>query len=211
MRILRLTGVLSIFVLSTGVSSVSLAATVTVGLLPVGGFANPLATSTVGAVEQNISDSACGYRLNPWEPRDCVGASQLYSSIPRGASATFEFTGLMTDLSLVWGSRGPLDLIEFIVFNPSHTATVVDSFGGYGQIGWIDNNHTFMSFSQIANGGVFNAIRLSAGDNSLEFGNLSATVAAVPVPAAGVGFLSGLAALVMLRGKKSRGRTKPAR
>lgn len=141
-------------------------------------IANPDASAVFGSVQQGVTGSIVNERASPWN--DDVTP---YTSVGAGGQATYNFGGLMSSISLVWGSPDTWNWIQF-----RNGSAVVDTLLGGSIAGYV----------QVAANGLFDRIVIGANQNAFEFAGLSATPAAVPVPAAGVllvGAIAGLGAL----------------
>lgn len=174
------------------------AATVTQSAQPLVAIANPLADSTSGLVSENITGSVLNERRDVWEGTALAGTG-VFTSIGAGASATYVFSSLRTQLNLVWGSPDDYNKIEF--FNGDTLLDTVATVAILGPIlpccvtGQPNIANSLIAISNIAGvGAQFDKIVLSSSRNAFEVAN----IAAVPVPAAGfllIGALGGLAAL----------------
>ncbi|MFT4148709.1 MAG: VPLPA-CTERM sorting domain-containing protein [Paracoccaceae bacterium] len=165
--------------LALGVAGQAGAATVTSLPGAPASTANPAATSTTGTVYQGITGDWSGVYLSPFSD-----TTTAYTSVSGGASATYDFGAVMSAISLVWGTVDSYNYIDFI-----KDGVVVETLGGSGIAG---------GYLQIASDFLFDSVTLRSGSNAFEFGALSATPSAVPVPAAGLllaGAVAGLGAL----------------
>ena len=204
----RITGIVAV-VLMLATSAIQ-AATVTFSTtLPLTAVANPAAGAVTGAsavFNQNVTGTIVNQRRSPWDAANSSVsvATGLYSSIrsalPGLASVDFNFSSVMKELSFVWGTPGPQNRVEFFLGGISQFAffgnTVISGNTAQG----LSTGGTLSLLTKIT-GLTFDKVVFSAGRPALEFANL-ATVAVVPVPAAGLMLLGALGGLAALRRRK---------
>lgn len=177
--------------------------------LPNAAVANPLASGTFGTadLDENVTGTFVNERRSPWDATNSavVVATGLYSSI-RSTTATpattyFSFTDVMKELSFVWGTPGPQNKVELFLGGISQYAffgnTVID--GTSAQTLSAGGNLSILTTIADLR---FDRLEFSAGKPALEFANLT-TVAAVPLPAAGMMLLGALGCIAALRRRKT--------
>lgn len=201
----RFGGLIAAAALALGIAGASNAATVAFGALPATAVANPLASSKSGIVVENsandiASDGTGIGRLGPWAgtPIAVPGVSQVYTSVARGfAEYTFGGTGkLFKTLSFVWGTPDPFNRVVFF-----RGGVQVDSIDGtLFSTRALNVDMPLTTVSNI-NGGGFDTVRFSSQGVAFEYANLS--VAAIPVPAAGLLLLTALGGVALLRRRKA--------
>jgi hypothetical protein len=163
--------------------------------LPTAATANPVATSTSGASVNLIENVSGDFGANGRSPWDALNSTldfndpgALFSSV-RNGTATYDFGGVFRQLSLVWGTRGPLNTLKLFL-NGNETFSMTGS--GPAAFSTNVNNSVLVTISDLQ----FDTMVVGAGNPAFEFANV--TVAPIPLPAAGlllVGALGGLAAL----------------
>lgn len=186
------------------------AATVTFSTtLPLAAVANPASGAVTGAnavFNQNVTGSIFNQRRSPWDAANStvpVGTG-LYSSIRSSkagfATVDFNFSSVMKQLSFVWGTPGPQNRIEFFLGGVSQFALFGNTIIGGNTAQGLSVGGTLSLLTKIT-GLTFDKVVFRAGKPALEFANLT-TVAAVPLPAAGLLFLGALGGLMALRRRK---------
>lgn len=150
----------------------------------------PLADVVTGTVYENVNRTQKGVRLSPWLGQGNALHKAPYTAVLRKSSATYHFGGPMAVLKLLWGSVDDYNLIEFI-----RHGVVVDSVSGDDLFPLAPKGTGFSDVTIRAR--TFDTVRFSSKKNSFEYANL-ATVAAVPLPAAGLLLAGGLGALGLL-------------
>ena len=159
------------------------------GLTP---MANPDAAAISGEVYENVTGSIGGLRLSPWDG-SIHEATGVYTSVNAGASATYDFAGLQTGFSLIWGSPDSYnDLVVRLITGD----TLVASFDGTAAQGPVQVGAALFEVGDV----LFDRLVLSSGSNAFEFANLTATP--VPLPAGGLLLLGALGGLAALRRKR---------
>lgn len=198
-------GLIAAAAMALSLAGASQAATVAFGALPATAVANPLASSSTGIFVENspndiASDGTGNGRLGPWSgtPVGVPGVSQVYSSIARGfAEYTFGGTGkIFKSLSFVWGTPDPFNRVIFY-----KGGVEVDSIAG--SLFPTRALNVGMPLTTVSNimGGGFDTIRFSSRGVAFEYANIS--VAAIPVPAAGLLLLTALGGVAALRRRKA--------
>lgn len=183
-----------------GVSSLSAATVSYSTTLPEVAFANPTANSTIGStavLDQNVFGSVTNQRRSPWDAEnstlDYTVPTAFYSAIRSDeksvqASAVYNFNSVMGALSLVWGSPGAKNQLEFLLDGSSQL-----TLSGAAPQSATGRLSVLLSVTDIQ----FNQLVFSADHRAFEYANLS--VVPVPLPA-GLPLLgAGLLALGLLR------------
>lgn len=190
--------------IATGMGASALgAATVSYSpILPDAAFSNPIAHGTLGStavLDENVTGSVINQRRSPWLAENSLldpeGSASVYSSIrstsAEQASAVFDFTSVMGALSLVWGSPGPLNTLEFLLNGDSQL--MLSGAVPQSQTGQLS---VFVTVTDIR----FDQLIFSAGKPAFEFANLS--VVPVPLPAGLPLLAAAIAALGLLRRRR---------
>lgn len=205
----RFTAVLASLLLLA--SAAAQAATVSFSTtLPISAVANPLASGVTGATSvlaENVTGTFVNDRRSPWDATNSSVsvASGLYSSIrstsAAPASVFFNFSSVMKDLSFVWGTPGPLNKIEFFLGSTSQYAFFGNTVIGGNSAQGLSLGGSLSVLTRITDL-TFDKVVFSAGRPALEFANLT-TIAAVPLPAAGLMLLGALAGLGAMRRRRA--------
>jgi hypothetical protein len=157
---------------------------------------NPVATSTVGIVGQNVTTNIRGYRRSPWFRTPYMGAE--FSSVQRNAVAIWDFAEDQVGMSMLWGSVDSFNQVRFFddgvlvhVLTGSDLFPTVQPGSGFSVIG----------VSNIR----FDRMRFSSSRNAFEFANLQTTE--IPLPGGFLLLLPALGGLALL----ARRRPGPAK
>lgn len=143
-----------------------------------------------GAGGTLLSDG--GYGVGGW-------ANLVYTSIQAGGSATYNFAGPATDLSLLWGSPDSYNTLTFYS-GLNGTGTPVYSITG-SQLNIQTYGHDLVDFTFA--GGTFEFVVLDSGENAFEFADLQDALL-TPLPATLPLFAGGLGLFGFLTGRKKR-------
>jgi hypothetical protein len=147
---------------------------------------NPAFTSSTGAVQENLVASVLYTVKSPFE--GSIIPNTPFNSVGARGAGTYAFSSVRSTLKLIWGSVDQYNFIDFYRgINKVDTLIGVDDPEG-------KNRPLTEILASIVVSGGFDRVVLRSDRNSFEH----ASVAAVPVPAAGfllVGALGGLAAL----------------
>jgi len=146
-------------------------------------------SSMTGAVLVDATTSILNVSLSPFDGSAIPNAE--FNSVGADATATYVFSSLRTSLSMIWGSVDTYNFIDFY-----NGVTLLGTFNGAAAGPIFTSNRALTAILATIGGfGQFDSVVLrSPGANAFEH----ASVAAVPVPAAGfllIGALGGLAAL----------------
>jgi len=147
---------------------------------------NPVFTSKTGNVLENQVGSVAFKALSPFA--GTAIADTPYNSVGARATGTYTFSSLRSTLKLIWGSVDAYNYIDFY-----RGGSKVDTLQGADDPAGKNRPLSQILASIVVSGG-FDKVVLRSDRNAFEH----ASVAAVPVPAAGfllVGALGGLAAL----------------
>lgn len=164
-------------------------------------FSSAIATLIAGpTIGNNVTTSLDGQRLSPW------GADGDPFSFVVG-EAEYNFDGVSTFFSLVWGSPDAYNTLKF--FND---ATLVDEVDGTEFPGYFPlSGNLPNSFVSITGLNLFNRVVFSSKnpspestfyESAFEWAVVS-NVPTIPLPAGGLLLLSGLAGVAALRRRKS--------
>jgi hypothetical protein len=167
--------------------------------LPTAVTANPLTTSTVGmsvTLAENVTGTILNDRRSPWDAPNSmvspIAANAVYSAV-RNGGAIFDFGYDRGGLSLVWGTPGPLNVLELFLNGVSQLRlTGTDAVG--------PNGVAYSRFTEITDVR-FDRVVFSAGNPAFEFANLS--IASVPLPAGGLLLIGALGGLMVLRRRQA--------
>jgi hypothetical protein len=124
-----------------------------------------------------------GYGVGGW-------ANLVYTSIQAGGSATYNFAGPATELSLLWGSP---DSYNSLTFYSGLNGTGTDLFSITGsQLSIQTYGHDLVDLTMT--GGTFESVVLDSGENAFEFADLQDALltplpATLPLFAGGLGFV----------------------
>ncbi len=195
----RLSGVLVAVLCIAMVAGATNAATVSYStVLPGVATVNLEASGTTGTavLDENVTGSILNQRSSPWAAAnsgiDPNTSTAFYSAIRSTtgvpATAFFNFTTVMRELSFVWGTPGPLNRVELFLNGVSQLLLV-----GSTPQGATGTLSVLTMISDVR----FDKLVFTAGKPALEYANL--TVAAVPLPAGGLMLLGALAGISTLR------------
>jgi hypothetical protein len=185
-------GLIAAAALAIGLAGAAPAATVTFGAMPATNTLNPLATTKSGNVEENVAGTVGGIRLSPGAG-SADAATNVFTAVEIGF-AEYAFNTLKNSLSFVWGSPDNFNSVEFY-----RGGNLIDTVIGTG-----DGKNVALptaTFTAIGDGLGFDAVRFVSARKSFEFGNVS--VAAIPVPAAGLLLLTAVGGIAALRRRKA--------
>lgn len=195
-------GLMAAAVLAIGLAGAAPAATVMFGALPATAVANPLATLTSGTVIENspvdiASDRKGNGRFGPWAgtPVGVPGVSQVYTSVARGF-AEYSFGSVMKTLTFVWGTPDPFNVVDFF-----RDGVLVDSINGSLFASRAINVDMPLTMVSDILGGGFDTLQFRSKGVAFEYASVS--VAAIPVPAAGLLLLTALGGIAALRRRKT--------
>jgi hypothetical protein len=123
----------------------------------------------------------------------------VYTSIQTGGSATYNFAGPATGLSLLWGSP---DSYNTLTFFSGLNGTGTDLFSITGSLLNIQTyGHDLVDFTMT--GGTFESVVLASSGNAFEFADLQDALA-TPLPAAFPLFAGGLGMVGFFARRKKR-------
>jgi hypothetical protein len=133
-----------------------------------------------------------GYGVGGW-------ANLVYTSIQAGGSATYNFAGPATELSLLWGSP---DSYNTLTFYSGLNGTGTDLFSITGsQLNIQTYGHDLVDLNMT--GGTFESVVLDSGENAFEFADLQDALL-TPLPATLPLFAGGLGLVGFLTGRRKR-------
>lgn len=173
------------------------AATITFGPTPTAAIINPLADSTTGAVLENTIGSIPGLKRSPWQGSSVNEnlATSYYTSVGRGASATYVFAGLQNSLSVLWGSPDTYNFLDIILSGPGGSTQTINGTSAMGPVGILAQ---FLTITGVS----FDTLTFRSNNNAFEYVNLQTTPTPVPVPAAGFLLVGGLGIMVAMRRRR---------
>lgn len=175
-------GIVAAAALALGLAGAAPAATLSWSALPAAAIANPIADATGGTVIQNDATDTPKVRIGPW------GGAGVYTSVSKGF-ATYNFDNVVKSLSFVWATPDGFNGLEFYL-----GGMLVDTVAGFG-VGFPLALPT-VKITDIGTMG-FDSVNFTSTGTAFEFSNLS--VAAIPVPAAGLLLVSALGGIALLR------------
>ena len=182
-------GLFAAAALAIGLAGAAPAATLSWSALPATSTPNPLATTTVGTVIENVAGTMPGLRRSPW----ANNSPNVFTSVAFGY-AEYAFGTLKSSLSFVWGSPDMMNSVAFY-----RAGTLIDTIPGFG-------NGTNIALpallaTAIGDGMGFDTVRFTAPRTAFEYASVE--VAAIPVPAAGLLLLTAVGGVAALRRRKS--------
>lgn len=170
-----------------------------VAIDPVEAVADVLApTAFTGTFFENATGSVGGVRRSPYDTVAGLAGTGVYHSVSGGGTATYAFAQDQIGFSLLWGSPDSYNSLSF--FNDGVQLSL-DSFG----LTLTGDEIAALPLSQpqqvglalvAISGFTFDKVVFASGGNAFEYGLVSSTPAAVPLPAAAWMLIAGFGALV---------------
>lgn len=165
-------------------------------------FANPAFTTADPGVVENVNTSIGGTRLSPWTG-STVNSGGLFSSVPGGNTATYQFTQVQKALSFIWGSPDTYNTLT-LTLGGDLVAQVIP--GGTPTGPGVSGNAPLAPQSGAwlftADNTRFDGVSFFSGANAFEIANFQTTP--IPLPAAGWLLLTALGGVGLMSRRRKQ-------